>query len=569
MKNTFTKLFCLVSLLISQSVFSQTPTFNWAHSFSSDFITKSSAVDANGNYYLAFNIGDGWGNTNMDPNGTNYLNVINGQWISALVKYDSNGSLVWIKNFGHQSTNAQPGVEIKSMKLSTSGDIYLTGIFSGTFDFDLGPNTFTLSSPIVYNAFVLKLDNNGDFSWVKSLNTTNGTDANQITLDANNDVIVAGTFSGTQDLDPTLGTSTLTSQNNRDVYIIKLNASGNFLYAKNFGSAYPAGPVITDASNNIYVTGRFHTSLGDFDPNAGVSMLTNNGGSDVFIVKLNSAGNFINANSFGASLDDNINDLTIDNSGNITLCGIVAGTSVDMDPTVNTFTYNIQGGSDSYIMQLNSSGNLNWVNFLNGIGSENAFTLSQNSNEIVLGGDFSGALGVVSTSTVSVLSNTLTAPEADGFIMSFSNSGQYNWANNFNCAGIFSVKHLNISSLGEIYSSGFFYGTADFDFSATTNTLTSLSQFLFIAKYNGSLATSVQQLDASTQFNVYPNPNNGEFTIQSKMADVVNITNELGQIIETIELNQQNNFSYKVSQLSSGIYFLVGKTIKQKVVVTK
>jgi hypothetical protein len=68
---------------------------------------------------------------------------------------------------------------------------------------------------------------------------------------------------------------------------------------------------------------------------------------------------------------------------------------------------------------------------------------------------------------------------------------------------------------------------------------------------------------------VFPNPNNGEFTIQSQMADVVSLTNELGQLIEMIELNQQNNFSYKVSQLSNGIYFLLGKTIKQKVVVSK
>jgi hypothetical protein len=68
---------------------------------------------------------------------------------------------------------------------------------------------------------------------------------------------------------------------------------------------------------------------------------------------------------------------------------------------------------------------------------------------------------------------------------------------------------------------------------------------------------------------VFPNPNNGEFTIQSQMADVINVTNELGQVIEAVELNQRNNFSYKVTQLSSGIYFLVGKTIKQKVIVTK
>ncbi len=68
---------------------------------------------------------------------------------------------------------------------------------------------------------------------------------------------------------------------------------------------------------------------------------------------------------------------------------------------------------------------------------------------------------------------------------------------------------------------------------------------------------------------VFPNPNNGEFTIRSQKADVVNIVNDLGQIIEAVELNQQNNFTYKVNHLQNGIYFLVGRSIKQKVIVTK
>lgn len=85
-----------------------------------------------------------------------------------------------------------------------------------------------------------------------------------------------------------------------------------------------------------------------------------------------------------------------------------------------------------------------------------------------------------------------------------------------------------------------------------------------------SLCTGIQQLNVSSNsVIVFPNPNNGEFIIQSQKADVVNMTNELGQVIETIELNQQNNFSYHVNNLSAGIYFLIGKSIKQKVIVSK
>jgi hypothetical protein len=84
-----------------------------------------------------------------------------------------------------------------------------------------------------------------------------------------------------------------------------------------------------------------------------------------------------------------------------------------------------------------------------------------------------------------------------------------------------------------------------------------------------SACTEVQSLVlANTNIVVFPNPNNGEFTISSNKIETISIINDLGQIIENFELNQPNNFSYKVTNLRSGIYFLVGSSIKQKIVVT-
>jgi hypothetical protein len=84
-----------------------------------------------------------------------------------------------------------------------------------------------------------------------------------------------------------------------------------------------------------------------------------------------------------------------------------------------------------------------------------------------------------------------------------------------------------------------------------------------------NLCTGIQSLTVLNSISVFPNPNNGDFTIQSQKADGINVINELGQVIETIKLNEENNFSFNVRGLSSGIYFLVGKTVKQKVIVTK
>ncbi len=86
---------------------------------------------------------------------------------------------------------------------------------------------------------------------------------------------------------------------------------------------------------------------------------------------------------------------------------------------------------------------------------------------------------------------------------------------------------------------------------------------------NVSVCTGIDEQFAISSVLIYPNPNNGEFTIQSQKADVIYVINELGQAIKTIELNQTNNYSSKIYDLQSGIYFLSGKNIKHKVIVTK
>lgn len=83
-----------------------------------------------------------------------------------------------------------------------------------------------------------------------------------------------------------------------------------------------------------------------------------------------------------------------------------------------------------------------------------------------------------------------------------------------------------------------------------------------------STCTSIEEQLVNNSFVIFPNPNNGTFTIQSQKEDIISFTNELGQEIEKIVLNQQNNFSYKVNYLQSGIYFIVGKIIKQKIIIT-
>lgn len=81
--------------------------------------------------------------------------------------------------------------------------------------------------------------------------------------------------------------------------------------------------------------------------------------------------------------------------------------------------------------------------------------------------------------------------------------------------------------------------------------------------------SAIQSSIFENNISVYPNPNNGTFIIKSTKDELVTITNELGQIIKSINLNKQNDFSIEVLNLQSGIYFLIGVNVKHKIIITQ
>ncbi len=151
-------------------------------------------------------------------------------------------------------------------------------------------------------------------------------------------------------------------------------------------------------------------------------------------------------------------------------------------------------------------------------------------------------LNITSTNTVLCSGQTAT--------LSVTGASTYTWSDNSNGAALAVTPTTNTN-----------YTVTGVDANNCSNSS--------VFTQSVSTCTDIDENTIDFLFRVFPNPNNGDFTIQSQKEDVVAIFNELGQVIETIELDQQNNFSYKVNTLKSGIYFLVGKTIKQKVVVTK
>ena len=199
--------------------------------------------------------------------------------------------------------------EARSIAIDDAGNVYSTGKFGATADFDPGAGVYNLTaaggSLGGYEIFVSKLDSSGNFVWAKQMGGTDGETGRAITLDDSANVIIAGQFAATSDFDPGPDTFNLTVTGYIDLFISKLDSSGNFIWAKQIGSNGfdVATSVVTDASGNVYVAGYFDQTA-DFDPNAGTFNLTSAGGSDIFILKLDAAGNFVWVKQIGGSSID-------------------------------------------------------------------------------------------------------------------------------------------------------------------------------------------------------------------------------------------------------------------------
>ena len=194
----------LFSFLCFMAQQATSQTYEWAQSIASNntndyMLPLGTNVDDQGNYY---SLGAFIGTFDFDP-GVGVTNIagtssVNGQDIY-IQKFASNGNLLWAK--GILSTNAYQ--ECYGLELDANNNIFLTGTFSATVDFDPGTAVNNITPAGGKDFYVLKLDSAGSFVWVKTFgNTGLQPSAGSLDLAANGDVIIGGHFDGTLDFDP-------------------------------------------------------------------------------------------------------------------------------------------------------------------------------------------------------------------------------------------------------------------------------------------------------------------------------------------------------------------------------
>lgn len=335
--------------------------FVWVKGFiGSGSEVKDIAIDNEGNVYTT-----GWlgGTTDFDPGPNTYNLFGNTSFIS---KLDSAGNFVWAKFIEGPGQDAG-----YSIAVDDSGYVYSAGFFSGTDDFDPGPESYYMQSVAGNDIYVLKFDSSGSFIWAKSLGGNQNEQAFSLALDSESNVFTTGYFEGTVDFDPGAGTYNIQENGNSDVgdvFVAKLDSSGNFIWAKCMGgSGYDwAYDLVLDERSNVYTTGFFDPTNPDFDPGTGTYFL--NPAQPVFISKLDSSGDFVWAKNLGQSGYGYKTSLAI-KENYLYINGSFEATA-DFDPGSGNAQITSQGQHDIFMAKLDTSGNFFWAESFGGIDED-------------------------------------------------------------------------------------------------------------------------------------------------------------------------------------------------------
>ncbi len=512
---------------------------------------NSVGVDASGDVYTTgyFN-----GTADFNPDSATTFNLTsNGVEDIFVSKFDGSGNFSWVVQIG--ASNMDLG---SSLAFDAAGNVYVTGQFEDTVDFDPGVGVFTMIVTGADDAFVLKLDPAGNFVWARQFGGTYATGAS-ITVDLAGNVFTAGHFQGVNDFDPGAGTMNLTSAGAEDVFVSKLDPSGNFLWVKQMGGPQYdyASSVALDAVGSIYTVGYF-AGTSDFDPGAGTFNLIGSSTfiQDIYISKLDAAGNFEWAKKIGtASATDVASSVAIDPSGNVYTTGMYAGT-VDFNPGTGSFNMTAPGGDfNCYISKLDSLGNFVWAKQVGGsVYDEGRFiTTDAIGNVYTMGrmdgtGDFDPGAGVF---------NFTTNGGDDIFISKLDASGNYIWATTFGGTGSDNPASLDFDANYNIYITGYFAGPMDVDPGPGTYILDSLGGTIdvFVIKFDNP-TTGIVEENGASGVKVYPNPSNGIFNVSSNVNTMTEITiwNSLGEKVSA-QQNTSGNFIVDLSNQPAGIYF--------------
>lgn len=508
-------------------------------------------------------------------------------------------SFSWASKLGYPGSYKY----IDEVVTDAQSNVYISGVFESKIDCDPGPGVYDIVSGLqYYAAFLIKLDSAGNFIWGMSPSSANTQSKTQIRIDAAGNcyfscqstvskidasgntiwsktvgsmtqgdgrclaldqygnVYHTGTFSGTVDFDPGIGVANLTAQTfggYGDIYVVKLNNSGDFVWAKQIeGDPAKSPQILTcDASGNLYIAGFFSDSV-DVDMGPGKAMVyaVYKNSQELFYAKYDSSGTYQWANKITRTGDDYASDLDIDGAGNVYfLC------------TNNPLGVNAQSTS---LFCVDSTGAALWgITIGNGFAGNGVsmadMAIGQNGNIFLMGGIY----GTADIDPGSNVQNYTATGIGSALLLKLDNTGglvnarMWHGVDSSRSAG--SGLSLNVND--DIFYIGNFTRTVDFDPGPGVANLVSdrdtfvnyWMQNMYIGKLNYSSVSVAPLEKAASSVTIFPNPASDYIDVQGlvNIDEKVVVTDVSGKDVSSL-VHVTNAGRIVVQNLSQGFYYI-------------
>jgi hypothetical protein len=492
--------------------------------------------------------------------------------------------------------------------LDVDGDenVYAGGEFWGTVDFDPGSGVKNkTASGFTADAFLLKLDSNGNYKWVNIIIGSNNDWVRSVDIGNEGNVEVSGAFESTTDFDAGAGVYNLTSKGNYDMFIASYSLdAGVFNWAISCGGTSNDQCYGFDVSEtgDCFLTGFFSGSV-DFDPGPGSFLIDAGSSSDIFFLQLNNAGLYKQAYGFGSTTGGGTGlAVYADAAGRITMGGAFENT-VDFDPGAGVFSFtSINTTSDCFVVQFNScipiETNLS-TTICDGdsvFADGNFQTVSGEYIDYFISSAGCDSIVTLNLTVLPAITTNISASICEGDFFPFN-------GNNISESGIYSgsfiatngcdslvILNLNVIDINaSIFQNGDTLfangnGTVQWIFCETGLPASEDNNNFFIPTLNGWYAaiitngfcsdttecapvfTGINSFENESDVRIFPNPATDQLTIQIRSESpqtLIQLRNTLGVIIKEMKLSS-HEYKLNLENIIPGVYLIYviqGETI--------
>jgi len=418
------------------------------------------AVDSDGNSYSTGYF-RGFGEVDFNPSDDSEdLHESNGFRDIFLTKFDKDGNHLWAVTFGGSSDDEGHAVEI-----DPDGNVYVTGYFKGTVDFDPGPEEDPQSASGSEECFLSKFDPDGNYLWTDTWGSSENTyygyypfygDCGEHVAADSNYVYVAGKA----------GQMFCRRYDHNGAFDLEVLWGGTSTWDRAYG-------IDVSDTGEMYISGRF-TSTCDFDPGPSEENLTATDKADSFLLKFTSTGDYEWAVNWGGndkftgySNPPNYVDCAyaVDTDANLNtyVTGIFYGTTdFDPGPGEEIHTAVDSGGyGDGYVVKFDPHSNFQWVRTFQGEHFQYGYGIETHpSGHVYATGRFYNDVDFDPGSGTDMHSS---AGDCDMFITRYDTDGNWYWTRSWGSTSYDIGTCVDVDSVGNVWLSGYFRGTIDFD----------------------------------------------------------------------------------------------------------